>query len=79
MTPEVLRRAFDPFFTTKGPNDSGLGLSQVYGMVRQSGGTVRVESTPGEGTRVALLLPRAASPAAAAPAPRPGPGARRSA
>ncbi|HTB44455.1 MAG TPA: response regulator [Acetobacteraceae bacterium] len=79
MTPQVLRRAFDPFFTTKGPNGSGLGLSQVYGMVRQSGGTVRVESTPGEGTRVALLLPRAASPAAAAPAPRPGPGARRSA
>jgi CheY-like chemotaxis protein len=77
MTPELLRRAFDPFFTTKGPNGSGLGLSQVYGMVRQSGGTVRVESTPGEGTRVALLLPRAASPAAAAPAPRPGPGARR--
>ena len=72
MSPEVLRRAFDPFFTTKGPSGSGLGLSQVYGMVRQSGGTVRLFSTPGEGTEVVLLLPRAEAsgqaPSAAAPA-----------
>jgi signal transduction histidine kinase/CheY-like chemotaxis protein len=79
MTPDVLRRAFEPFFTTKGLSGSGLGLSQVYGMVRQSGGMVRADSTPGEGTRVALLLPRAASPAQAAPALRSGPGARRGA
>ncbi len=61
MAPEVRRQAFDPFFTTKGPGGSGLGLSQVYGMARQSGGTVRLESTEGMGTSVALLLPRAAS------------------
>ncbi|MGA3398034.1 MAG: ATP-binding protein [Acetobacteraceae bacterium] len=77
MTPDVLRRAFDPFFTTKGPGGSGLGLSQVYGTVRQSGGTVRVESTPGQGTRVVLLLPRATSPAEIAPAPRSPADARR--
>ena len=61
MAPDVQRQAFDPFFTTKGPGGSGLGLSQVYGMARQSGGTVRLESTEGKGTEVALLLPRAAS------------------
>jgi signal transduction histidine kinase/CheY-like chemotaxis protein len=59
MTPDVRRRAFDPFFTTKGPGGSGLGLSQVYGVARQSGGTVRMESTPGVGTEVTLLFPRA--------------------
>jgi signal transduction histidine kinase len=60
MTPEVKARAFDPFFTTKGPGaGSGLGLSQVYGMARQSGGSVWIESTPDEGTRVTLCLPRA--------------------
>jgi signal transduction histidine kinase/CheY-like chemotaxis protein len=77
MTPDVLRRAFDPFFSTKGLDGSGLGLSQVYGMVRQSGGTVRVVSAPGEGTRVALLLPRAASPAEVAPPLRSAPGTTR--
>jgi len=59
MTQDVRRRAFDPFFTTKGPGGSGLGLSQVYGMARQSGGTVWLESAPGKGTAVTLLLPRA--------------------
>jgi signal transduction histidine kinase len=60
MSPEVKARAFDPFFTTKGPGaGSGLGLSQVYGMARQSGGSVSIDSTPGEGTRVTLCLPRA--------------------
>ncbi|MGE0222575.1 MAG: ATP-binding protein [Acetobacteraceae bacterium] len=59
MTPEVRRQAFDPFFTTKGPGGSGLGLSQVYGMARQSGGTVRIESVLGGGTEVTILLPRA--------------------
>ena len=57
MTPEVLRRALDPFFTTKGPGASGLGLSQAYGLARQSGGTLRLRSTPGQGTEVSLLLP----------------------
>jgi signal transduction histidine kinase/ActR/RegA family two-component response regulator len=60
MTAEVKARAFDPFFTTKGPGaGSGLGLSQVYGMARQSGGNVVIDSTPDEGTRVMLSLPRA--------------------
>jgi len=59
MTAEVRRQAFDPFFTTKGPGGSGLGLSQVYGMARQSGGTVLLESTEGKGTEVSLVLPRA--------------------
>jgi signal transduction histidine kinase/ActR/RegA family two-component response regulator len=60
MSPEVKARAFDPFFTTKGPGaGSGLGLSQVYGMARQSGGSVSIESTLGEGTCVTLCLPRA--------------------
>jgi signal transduction histidine kinase/CheY-like chemotaxis protein len=60
MTPEVKTRAFDPFFTTKGPSaGSGLGLSQVYGMARQSGGGVTIDSTPGEGTCVTLFMPRA--------------------
>ncbi|HEX4365546.1 MAG TPA: response regulator [Rhodopila sp.] len=61
MTAEVKARAFDPFFTTKGPSaGSGLGLSQVYGMARQSGGNVMIDSTLNEGTRVTLSLPRAA-------------------
>ena len=60
MSPEVKARAFDPFFTTKGPGaGSGLGLSQVYGMARQSGGNVTIDSAMGEGTRVTLSLPRA--------------------
>jgi signal transduction histidine kinase len=59
MTKEVLARAFDPFFTTKDIGQgTGLGLSQVYGFVRQSGGHVRIESTPGQGTSVRLYLPR---------------------
>jgi signal transduction histidine kinase/ActR/RegA family two-component response regulator len=62
MSVEVKARAFDPFFTTKGPSaGSGLGLSQVYGMARQSGGNVVIDSAPNEGTRVILSLPRAAT------------------
>ncbi|MBV9251030.1 MAG: response regulator [Acetobacteraceae bacterium] len=59
MTSEVLRRAADPFFTTKGSGGSGLGLSQVFATVRQTGGAVWIDSAPGKGTEVALLLPRA--------------------
>ncbi|WP_236024756.1 ATP-binding protein [Arenibaculum pallidiluteum] len=61
MPPEVLERVFEPFFTTKGVGKgTGLGLSQVYGFARQSGGQVRIASTPGTGTTVTLVLPRSA-------------------
>jgi len=58
MTEEVLARAFEPFFTTKGTAGSGLGLSQVYGIAQQFGGTVRLRSVYGQGTTVSILLPR---------------------
>ena len=58
MPPEVLERVFDPFFTTKPLGEgTGLGLSQVWGFVRQSDGLVRIESAPGQGTTVRLLMP----------------------
>ncbi|WP_419897382.1 PAS domain-containing protein [Roseomonas sp. USHLN139] len=64
MTPEVIARAFEPFFTTKPQGQgTGLGLSMIYGFVRQSGGTVRIASTPGEGSCICLDLPRHAGPA----------------
>jgi PAS domain S-box-containing protein len=83
MEPQVLERAFEPFFTTKEVGKgTGLGLSMVYGMARQSGGTARIESTPGKGTAVKLLFRKADKavsepaagadePVAAAPAPAP--------
>jgi CheY-like chemotaxis protein len=58
MSPEVLKQVFDPFFTTKPLGQgTGLGLSQVWGFVRQSDGLVRIESAPGQGTTVRLLMP----------------------
>ena len=58
MEPHVRDRAFEPFFTTKDVGKgTGLGLAQVYGIASQSGGSAQIESDPGAGTTVHLLLP----------------------
>ena len=63
IPPEAINRLFEPFFTTKAPGEgTGLGLSQVYGFVKQSGGDVTVESRVGEGTTICLVLPRREPP-----------------
>ncbi|MBR0567905.1 PAS-domain containing protein [Azoarcus sp. L1K30] len=78
IAPELLQRVFEPFFTTKPfGSGSGLGLSMVYGFVRQSGGNIRVVSTPGKGTNVRFVLPRVQAPDTGPGAPeRPAPSPR---
>jgi len=58
MDQETRKKIFDPFFTTKGENGTGLGLSQAYGFIMQSGGSVHVYSEPGMGTKMSIYLPR---------------------
>ena len=76
MPREVLEKVFEPFFTTKAESGTGLGLAQVYGFAKQSGGTALAESAPGQGSTIRVLLPRSMRPAPteaaepAAPAPR---------
>jgi len=72
MPASVLARACEPFFTTKGPGKgSGLGLSQAFGLARQSGGEIAISSTVGEGTTVEIYLPRSiAAPFERRPGPR---------
>lgn len=64
MPPEVLSKIFDPFYTTKAPGKgTGLGMSMVYGFVKQSGGEIRIESRAGQGTTIRIYLPRSHGPA----------------
>jgi two-component system, cell cycle sensor histidine kinase and response regulator CckA len=86
MTPEVQAHVFEPFFTTKGiGKGTGLGLASVYGIVKQHGGYIAIESAPGAGTAVSIYLARVAAPGDgvesagrdAAPVVGSGTGARR--
>ena len=68
VPPDILPKVFEPFFTTKElDKGTGLGLSQVYGLTHQSGGTVTIASRVGDGTTVAMYLPRSARPLSGEP------------
>ena len=69
MDGATLNKVFDPFFTTKGDSGIGLGLSQVYGFVQQSGGAIHVSSQLGQGTQLVIYLPRYTGPSVDNPGP----------
>ncbi len=72
IAPENIEKVFQPFFTTKGPEaGSGLGLSMIYGFVKQSGGHVKIYSEVGHGTAVKLYLPKLKASSITAPIQRP--------
>jgi len=74
MDPATIKRAIEPFFTTKGPGKgTGLGLSMVHGLAAQSGGTLRLVSSPGEGTSAEIWLPASESEADPLDLKEPGP------
>jgi signal transduction histidine kinase/CheY-like chemotaxis protein len=78
MTDEVLRKAFEPFFTTKAVGSgTGLGLSQVYGIAKQTGGGVSIATKVGEGTKVTVYLPRTSAHPVQHPSENPGEPLRR--
>lgn len=76
MSADVLKQAFEPFFTTKvDGHGTGLGLSMVFGFVKQSGGHIEILSSPGQGTRVQMYFARSVAPQPPAAAPALGPRA----